>query len=120
MCTLHRWVNGFIVKYHRLHRPKERRYQCAPATAARLSMSKTHETRRAWVLNLSSSGVGLLLDTAIEADSELVFHLQGPHIGKVFDLRARVVHSTPQKSGEWLVGCKLAEKLGQDDLDALL
>jgi hypothetical protein len=109
-----------LAQYQQIKRRSETRYQCAPATAARLSTSKGHEGRRAWVLNLSSSGIGLLLDTAMEPDSQLVIHLQSSHIGKAFDLLARVVHSTPQTGGEWLVGCKLAEKLSQDDLEALL
>ena len=106
--------------YLRVDRRKETRYQCAPATAALLSTSKSHEAQRGWVLNLSSSGIGLLLDSAVEPDSQLVIHLQSARTGMVFDLLARVVHSTPQTNGEWLIGCKLANNLSQDDLDALL
>jgi hypothetical protein len=109
-----------LARYQRLNRRSETRYHCAPVTAARLSPAKGRDARRAWVLNLSASGIGLLLDTAIEPDSPLVIHLQSARTGVVFDLLARVVHATPQKNGEWLVGCKLAARLSQDDLDALL
>jgi hypothetical protein len=88
--------------------------------AARLNTSKRPETQRAWVFNLSSSGIGLLVDVAMEPDSQLIIHLQSARTGAVFDLLARVAHSTPQPNGEWLVGCKLAKQLSQEDLDALL
>ncbi len=71
-------------------------------------------------MNLSSSGIGLLLDTTIEADSHLIIRLQSTRTGAAFDLLARVVHCTPQPSGEWLAGCKLTKSLSQEELDALL
>jgi hypothetical protein len=89
-------------------------------TAGSLRAYKDSEIRHAWVLNLSTSGIGLLLETAIEPGTQLVIGIKNTKPGTFFDLLARVTHCTPQNSGEWLVGCELEKKLSQDDLEALL
>ena len=105
----------------RVTRRKETRYQCAPATGGSLSVYKDDdEAQHAWILNISRSGIGLLLDSAIEPETVLVIHIQGECTRASRDLLAKVVHCTPHQTGEWLVGCELAQKLAQPDLDALL
>jgi hypothetical protein len=103
-----------------IKRRAEARYHCGPATAGRLVMQGESAARRTWILNLSTTGVGLLLDEPLEADTLLVIHLKSATTGATFQLPARVVHATVQPSGDWLVGCELAEKLSQDDLEVLL
>ena len=103
-----------------IKRRTETRYHCGPATAGRLSKETQDQPQRAWILNLSATGIGLLLDGYLEAGTQLIIHLKSVTTGAFFDLPARVVHATVQPNGEWLVGCELAEKLRQDDLDALL
>jgi hypothetical protein len=103
-----------------IKRRAEARYHCGPATPGRLVKGGDGQSRRAWILNLSAGGVGLLLDEALEAETLLVVHIKSGTTGNWFELAARVVHSTAQASGEWLIGCELAEKLGQEELDALL
>lgn len=113
-------AQGVRQRAAQITRRKEARYQCAPATAGRLSIYKDNKPQHAWILNLSASGIGLLLDSAVEPGTYLVVHLTSTSTGAQFDLLTRVAHCTPQNAGEWLVGCELAEKLGQADLDALL
>jgi hypothetical protein len=98
----------------------EPRYSCGPATPGRLSRDDESQARRAWVLNLSASGVGLLLESPLEPDTQIVIHLKSVTSGTAYHLPARVVHSTSQPNGEWLIGCELAQKLTPDDLEALL
>jgi hypothetical protein len=103
-----------------IKRRAETRYHCGPATAGRLSKDSESQSQRAWILNLSATGIGLLLDGPLDVGAQLIIHLKSATTGAFFDLPARVVHATVQANGEWLIGCELAEKLGQDDLDALL
>ncbi len=103
-----------------IRRRAETRYHCGPATAGRVSKSDDETLRRAWILNMSATGIGLLLDSALEAGTQVMIHLKSTSGSTCFDLAARVAHATVQGNGEWLIGCELAERLGQDDLDALL
>lgn len=103
-----------------IRRRAETRYHCGPATAGRVSKADDETLRRAWILNLSATGIGLLLDGSIDVGTQLIIHLKSNDAGTFFDLPARVAHSTLQANGEWLVGCELADKLRQEDLDVLL
>ena len=94
------------------------RYQCAPATPGRVIVAGDHEFQRAWVLDISTKGVGLLMSRSFDPGVLVTIHLKG--IKKTFELSARVVHSTPQSSGDWVVGCALFTPLCQDDLDDVL
>jgi hypothetical protein len=107
----HQWIK----------RRLEPRYQCAPATAGRLARREAAEPpRRVWVQNLSLGGVGLLSAQPLEPETLVVVHLRGTAQDRRYELPARVIHSTAQLNGEWLIGCEFAEKLLPDDLDALL
>jgi len=103
-----------------IKRREETRYHCGPATPGRVKKEPENQAQRAWILNLSATGIGLLLDDPVEAGAHLLIHLKSATTGAFFDLPAQVVHTTQQANGEWLIGCELAKKLGQDDLDALL
>lgn len=103
-----------------IKRRAETRYHCAPATAGRINRGDDETIRHAWILNLSATGVGLLLDSPLEAGAQLTIHLKSSSGDTYFDLPARVAHATAQANGEWLIGCELAEKLRQEDLDVLL
>jgi hypothetical protein len=95
------------------------RYQCGPATPGRVLVDG-HEWQRAWVIDLSLGGVGLLLSRPLELHSELVVVLKSEVLKKVFELTARVCHAVRQVDGDWIVGCEFADKLTEDQLDALL
>ena len=94
------------------------RYRCAPATAGKLYFAQDQEQQRAWIMNLSKTGVGLLLPRPLAAGIYLVIRMRGPH-GAV-ELPAHVVHSTLQTQSEWLIGCELIQPLHDEDLDTLL
>jgi hypothetical protein len=78
------------------------------------------EWQRAWVLDLSLGGVGLLLQRPLEAGSSLLLHLHSDSRQLTFQLRARVAHASRQHDGDWVVGCEFEEPLTDDALDALL
>jgi hypothetical protein len=103
-----------------IKRRAEVRYSCGPATAGKLVRNGDSQQQHAWVLNLSATGVGLLLNEPLEPETKIVVHLKSTATGRLFELSARVVHNTAQAAGDWLVGCELATRLGLDDLEALL
>jgi hypothetical protein len=109
-----------LQRHQWIKRRAEPRYQCGPATSGRVTGQVGVPPRRVWVLNLSLGGAGLLSDQPLDADTLLVLQLRSNSQDRVYDLPARVVHSTRQVSGDWLVGCEFCERLNGDDLDALL
>jgi c-di-GMP-binding flagellar brake protein YcgR len=109
-----------LQRHQWIKRRQNPRYQCGPATPARVVDRRSPSPRRGWVLNLSAGGAGLLLSEPLEADTLIVIHLRSAAHDRFLELPARVVHSTLQVNGDWLVGCEFAERLSADDLDALL
>jgi hypothetical protein len=95
------------------------RYLCAPATPGRVVRVETQELQRAWVLDLSRGGVGLLVSLAIPDDQAIHVVLKSA-AGRSYELPARVARSTRQPDGDWVLGCELLTQLSDDDLDALL
>jgi hypothetical protein len=96
------------------------RYLCAPATSGRLVVVEKQEMQRAWVLDLSLGGVGLLLSRPLEAGLLVVIRLKSSEGGKVFELPAHVARSTKQSSGDWTVGCEFVTRLTPDEMETLL
>ena len=94
------------------------RYQCGLATPGRLLLADGQEWQRAWVLDLSLGGVGLLLSRSLEQGSEVIVVLKSAT--QTFELAARVCHSSRQQDGDWIVGCEFAKKLTHEERDALL
>ncbi len=96
------------------------RYHCAPATPGAVLLPNKQEMQRAWVLNLSQGGAGLLLSRPLAAGQLLVIRMKSPANGQIYELPARVAHATSEPSGDWVVGCQLLTPLTPDELDSLL
>jgi hypothetical protein len=94
------------------------RYRCYLMNAARVTAPE-EEPRLGWLHNLSVAGVGMLLESPLEAGTLLDINLLTA-AGKRLACRGRVTHATPRADGGWLVGCAFAQPLGEDDLEALL
>jgi len=109
-----------LQRHQWLKRRADPRYQCGPATPGRIVDRRGTNPRRVWVLNLSLSGAGLLLSEPLDADTLIVIHMRNTARDRYYELPARVVHSTTQINGDWLVGCEFADRLSPDDLDTLL
>jgi hypothetical protein len=101
-------------------RRTEPRYQCGPATAGRLDAPAEGKPVRAWLLNLSTRGAGLLLEHPLGPAVNLVIHLKTGDQDRQYRLPARVIHVTNLVNGDWLVGCEFESPLSQDDLETLL
>jgi c-di-GMP-binding flagellar brake protein YcgR len=73
----------------------------------------------AQVLNISASGVGLLVDRAIETGTLLSVDLHSATGPGARTILACVVHVSTQPEGEWALGCNFIRALSEEDLRAL-
>ncbi len=96
------------------------RYQCALATAGKVYPAKRQDFLRAWVLDLSRGGAGLLLNQRLLVDDEVVVQISAQGSRERYDFPARVIHVSPHVSGEWLIGFEFLAPLTDDLLDVLL
>jgi hypothetical protein len=96
------------------------RYRCPPASVGRVYLTEDLEFLRAFLYNLSTSGIGLLLNKPLDCGLFLTIQLQSPNSKRNYSLAAHVIHSTQQTSGDWLVGCQFVSPLTSADLDDLL
>jgi hypothetical protein len=72
------------------------------------------------VRDLSSGSIGLLLTRRFEPGTLLVIELEKKAASLSHTLVGRVVHATQYSAGGWMVGCTLANKIAEEDLQALL
>ena len=73
------------------------------------------------VRDLSAGSIGLHLTRRFEPGTLLVIELEKKEQSLSHTLVARVVHASPSQNGSgWMVGCTLANKIAEDDLQALL
>ncbi len=73
----------------------------------------------AQVLNISASGMGLLVPSAIETGTLLSIDLSPPAGSFRRTMLACVVHATSHSPGQWALGCNFIHELDEDDLQAL-
>jgi hypothetical protein len=102
------------------HKRRDQRYQCCPATLARVTATDSADTLHGWVLNLSVKGAGVLLAKPLQSGTLFVLQVKNTAGDRCYELPGCVVHATIQGTGDWLVGCEFADSLSADDLEALL
>jgi PilZ domain len=73
---------------------------------------------RGRVFNISTAGVGLVLDRRCEPGAVLAIDLPGAASGHPRTLLARVIHATPGPGGTWLVGGSFLRRLDAEALQA--
>ena len=96
------------------------RYRCAPATTGKLYVTDDHECQCAWIINLSKTGVGLVLARPVPVGAFVVLSVRSTDRSTTYELAAHVMHATFQTQTDWFVGCELVTALNDDDLDAML
>jgi hypothetical protein len=75
--------------------------------------------RSAAIANISSTGLALYLRRPLRRGSRLLIQMTGKALDVAYDLSARVIHSTRQADGIWLIGCAFARELAPDELENL-
>jgi hypothetical protein len=88
------------------------RYQCKQ----KFSYFLTPKSERlfARVRNISVTGIGLVMSRPLDRGAVLTIEL------KAMQLSGRVIHSTRDAAGTWLVGCQFDTKLSEAKLLELL
>jgi hypothetical protein len=96
------------------------RYACNVRATYQLANEPTCGPHQAQVLNISASGVGLLVSQAIDNGALLSVNLRPAAGGAGKTMLACVVHVAPQGEGQWTLGCNFITELTESDLLALL
>ena len=72
------------------------------------------------VVDISTTGIGLLVDSYVEPETLLAVELQGDDADATYTLLVEVRRAAKQGDGEWLLGCSFARELTETELRALL
>jgi head-tail adaptor len=96
------------------------RHACDLAATYHLIGQDEARAHAAQVLNISPSGVGLLLTERIELGALINVSLHGKQHQSERTILACVVHCTHRANGEVAVGCNFIRELGEAELGALL
>ena len=96
------------------------RYPCDVQATYQIVSAPEPEPRPAKVLNISASGVRLLVRQPLEAGTLLSVALTSPSGSSGKMMLSCVVHVSPEGDGEWGLGCNFITELSEADLLALL
>lgn len=96
------------------------RYDSASTATYQRIGEQNGQTHTAQVLNVSASGVGLILREPTEPGCLISLSLQGKQGAPVRSILACIVHTTVRADGELAVGCNFIRELAEDELNALL
>jgi sulfate permease, SulP family len=110
----------FLVKSPLIRRRIWPRYKFRLATLARVTLAETSETPGAWLVDLSMTGLGLLMSQPLAAGTSVIVKIKSVSQGVPYELSARVAHATAQTDGHWLIGCTLETPLSAEQLEDLL
>ena len=96
------------------------RFECQ--LTAQIEKIGDSDARRdsARVLNVSASGVGLLVDRYVDAGALLIVELIGTDQRTRRTILACVVHVNQREGQEWALGCNFIRELSEEDIQALV
>lgn len=95
------------------------RFPCDAKVYYHLAAAAEPSERLGRVINISPSGVNLLVTQATEVGSLLGMRLPDKNGQYSFLILACVVHSTPQAEGEFALGCTFIRELNLDEFQDL-
>jgi hypothetical protein len=72
------------------------------------------------VVDISTTGIGLLVDRFVEPETLLGVDMQCDEPALTYTLLVEVRHVTQRADGEWLLGCSFARELSQQEVQTLL
>jgi hypothetical protein len=94
------------------------RYQCS--TEASCSSLAPFERLSGSVRDISTQGISLILGTSLRVGIDLVIELKTRTPGIGLTLMARVVHSSFETEGSWVVGARFLTTPTEEQLRALV
>ena len=116
-------LHGFGVKRLR-HAPSDqriwRRFRCDMTATCQAVATPGSAAFTAKVLNISASGVGLLVEQEVSNGTLLSVELKAGHGDFQRTMLACVVHVTVQADDVWALGCNFIRSLSEADLKALV
>jgi hypothetical protein len=95
------------------------RVPCDVRATCRVVPAAVEEPWTAQVLNLSPSGIGLVVERAIDNGTLLNVELQGNAGQAPLNILACVVHVNERDGGRWALGCNFIRELTDAELRAL-
>jgi hypothetical protein len=96
------------------------RYTVEVHAGYQLALDGGSEEHPARVLNISPTGVGLLVEAPVAAGTVLSLRLRSPSGSTDKTMLSCVVHVNRQAEGEWALGCNFISELSESELLALL
>jgi PilZ domain len=102
-----------------IERRAEERFQCVwRPVVGFIARAKSLYTNRATICNISSLGIGMIVDSVLEPGTIIAIQLRKKRNGFSGLLSARVVRAVPEEDGSFFVGCRLSRRLSQEELEA--
>ncbi len=96
------------------------RFPCAAGVSIQPVTAATPAQFPAKIMNISASGMAVLVYRSFEVGTLLTIQLLDEHEQALLTLQSRVVRVTPGAPGEWLLGCTFSGLLSTDLIQALL
>jgi c-di-GMP-binding flagellar brake protein YcgR len=126
-CTFSRELNDDALELfgarRERHDPSDqrqwKRFPCDVSARCQLVASDDREQWPCKVLDISATGVGLLVEREIDSGTLLTVELHNAAGTTVLTMLACVVHLTRQSETEWALGCNFIRSLSEQDLRAL-
>jgi hypothetical protein len=97
-----------------------RRFPAAVTASYEIVTAAESRPRAAQILNISPTGIGLVVQEPIAAGTLLSMELPGAGGPARRMILACAVHVTPRGDGEWALGCNFIRSLTDKDLQALV
>jgi c-di-GMP-binding flagellar brake protein YcgR len=94
------------------------RYQCS--TEVSCSSLAPFERLSGTVRDISADGIALILGTSLRVGIDLIIELKTRTPGIGLTLMARVMHSTFEDEGTWIVGARFLTMPTEEQIQALL
>lgn len=96
------------------------RYGIGLDTSGRLIAAVGNDPTQVRVRNISAGGISLVLNHGVEPDTILEVQLLNRPTMFLCKVQVRITYIVEHPSGEWILGGAFIDKLGDEDLRALL
>lgn len=96
------------------------RYKCETEANYQLVTTTDEKQHPAKVLNISSTGIGLMVDQMVPTGTLLSveMHANDPETART--ILSCVVHLSPQQENQWALGCNFITELSEKDLSVFV
>jgi hypothetical protein len=108
------------VSFVSIERRETVRSQCLFLPLVHLLVRPSFYCVRAFVQDVSRTGIRFLLNRSVDLASVVAFQLRNDQRGNTRILSARVIHLLPQEDDYWLAGCRLTSTLTEPELAFLI